>query len=88
MGVTHLAFQLYGRILRSPARDANRKKFEHICVYCKTSQHGLRLMPRAQTSSLPFHDDSTKRARMARPKSMVLVSCSSLRRSVLTAVRV
>ena len=44
-------------------------------------------MPGAQTTSLPHHDESTKRARVARPNSMVLVSCSSLRRSVLTAVR-
>ena len=44
-------------------------------------------MPGARAASLPHHDGSTKRARVARPNSMVLVSCSSLRRSVLTAVR-
>ena len=56
-------------------------------VHYRTSQHGAWLMPGAQTTSLPHRDESTKRARVARPNSMVLVSCSSLRRSVLTAVR-
>ena len=97
MDVTHLAFQLSGRILWSlvilsnsrwrPARYAKTKSRTYFLFTIETSQQGAWLMPGAQTTSLPLRDDSTKRARVARPNSMVLVSCSSLRRSVLTADR-
>ena len=97
MDVTHLALQLSGRTLWSlvilsntlfASSSACKNKKSNIFLFTiKTSQHGAWLMPRAQTTSLPLRDESTRRARVARPNSMVLVSCSSLRRSVLTAVR-
>ena len=86
MGVTHLCGRpsISCEPFKEPMASSSGCKYKNSNTFLC---HGLRLMPGAQNTSLRFHDDSKKRERMARPKSMVLVSCSSLRRSVPTAVR-